>query len=131
MNMICLHRSARFYCSTTMIHHKMQFMISSDNINSFADLTGDFNPIHTKDGVVHGTYLLGLVSGIVAKNYPKSRLLDLNAKFTKACLANTNIEVQVSVPERPRKLFKALFSVTDIVNGDTLVLGDVKIMLHK
>jgi len=48
--------------------------ITKEEVLQYAELTGDFNPVHLgddkDDGLVHGALLLGLVSGLVATRLP-------------------------------------------------------------
>ena len=113
----------------TEVNHHKSFTIGKKDIDVYADLTGDKNPIHIEESVVHGTHLLGLVSSVVAQNYPRSKLVDLQAKFASPCLANTSVEVEVSMPSKTRKLTSALFSIKDAGTKTILVSGQVKILL--
>ena len=117
----------RAYC--TEVQHHQLFTISKKDVVAYADLTGDKNPVHIEQNIVHGTYLLGLVSSVIAKNYSGSKLVDLQAKFGNPCIAKTSVQVEVSMPNKTRKLTSAPFSIRDAETRNILVSGKVKILL--
>ena len=53
----------------------LQKLISKEDIAAFATLSGDKNPLHVEDGVVHGMYLGALVSNLVGMQLPGERAL--------------------------------------------------------
>ena len=120
------------HCSTRAYrHHELNKIISVKEISAYADLTGDFNPVHVEDNVVHGTFLLGLISGVIATNYPRAKLIDLSANFKQACRAETNINIKVSMPTNPRKITLAPFVITSLEKEECIVDGNVKVLLRK
>ncbi len=71
--------------------------VTAKDVQEFGRLTGDTNPIHF-DGdaaIVHGVYLLGLVSraaGTVCPG-PGSIVLNLESKFVRACPVGSTVRV--------------------------------------
>ena len=59
---------------------KSDRFISEDDVQTFADITGDDNPIHVDEEyaresrfghrVVHGVFLLGLISKVLGRDFP-------------------------------------------------------------
>src|SRR3989344_6555478 len=49
---------------------KIEHTITKEEVKKFAALSGDFNPIHTHDGVVHGMFLGALVSRLIGMELP-------------------------------------------------------------
>ena len=84
----------------------------------YAELTGDFNPVHLGDdkseGVVHGALLLGLVSGLVASRLPGpgTQLAGIQARFPRPCAVGTGVIVTVTLG-KVRKLTPVRFTVVD------------------
>ena len=109
--------------------------ITSKDLRLFGDLVGDHNPVHFKDGegaVVHGTLLLGLVSGLMATTLPGpgTVLTSLSSKFIKPCPCPTTVEVKV-VLGRVRKITKANFTIENKDKGEVVVEGEVSCFLTK
>ena len=112
--------------------------ITSHDLSVFGDLVGDHNPVHfrddgdSEDAVVHGTLLLGLVSGLMATTLPGpgTVLTNLSAKFVKPCPCPTTVEVKV-VLGRVRRITKATFTVENMEKGEVVVEGEVSCFLSK
>jgi len=103
--------------------------ITKEEVLQYAELTGDFNPVHLgddkDDGVVHGALLLGLVSGLVATRLPGpgTQLTGIQARFPRPCKVGTGVVVTVTLG-KVRKLTPVRFTVVDFWSRDTLVEGE-------
>jgi len=103
--------------------------ITKEEVLQYAELTGDFNPVHLgddkDDGVVHGALLLGLVSGLVATRLPGpgTQLTGIQARFPRPCKVGTGVIVTVTLG-KVRKLTPVRFTVVDFWSRDTLVEGE-------
>jgi len=112
--------------------------ITSEDLKVFGDLVGDHNPVHFNAGddnvgtVVHGTLLLGLVSGLMATSLPGpgTVLTNMTSKFVKPCPCPTTVEVKV-VLGRVRKITKADFTVKNMDKGEVVVMGEVSCFLSR
>lgn len=114
--------------------------ITSQDLRVFGDLVGDTNPVHfpgdhggdEQDAIVHGTLLIGLVSGLMASSVPGpgTVLTNLTVKFVKPCPCNITVEVKV-VLGRVRKVTKATFMVTNLEKGEVVLEGEVSCFLSK
>ena len=110
--------------------------ISREDLKAYGELVGDLNPIHFCEGdsdpIVHGTYLLGLVSGLMASKLPGpgTVLTNIDASFLKPCPCPVSLEMCV-ILGKVRKVTTAQFSVKNVINGDILVQGNVKCLLNK
>jgi 3-hydroxybutyryl-CoA dehydratase len=90
----------------------LQRFISKEDVQGFADVTGDDNPLHvdeeyaagTRFGhtVVHGVLLLGIVSKVLGRDYPGhgSIAVSITAKFLRPVPVGSEIEIQVKVVEK-------------------------------
>ena len=102
----------------------------------YADLVNDHNPVHLpgddddRPGIVHGTYLLGLVSGLIASTVPGpgTILTGLEVKFRSACPYPSTVEVTVEVG-KVRKLTKTSFTITNKETSDIILTGSASCML--
>jgi len=108
--------------------------ITKEEVLQYAELTGDFNPVHLgddkSDGVVHGALLLGLVSGLVASRLPGpgTQLAGIQARFPRPCKVGTGVIVTVTLG-KVRKLTPVRFTVVDFWSRETLVEGEAAAFL--
>jgi len=108
--------------------------ITKEEVLQYAELTGDFNPVHLgddkSDGVVHGALLLGLVSGLVASRLPGpgTQLAGIQARFPRPCAVGTGVIVTVTLG-KVRKLTPVRFTVVDFWSRETLVEGEAAAFL--
>jgi len=108
--------------------------ITKEEVLQYAELTGDFNPVHLgddkSDGVVHGALLLGLVSGLVASRLPGpgTQLAGIQARFPRPCAVGTGVVVTVTLG-KVRKLTPVRFTVVDFWSRETLVEGEAAAFL--
>lgn len=105
-------------------------VITNDDILKFAELTGDYNPIHIDSArnIAHGALLNGLVSGLIGTKLPGAGtiVIEQNLTFPKPCYAGDTVEVIVKIVS-VRKIIKCEYMC--IANGDKIVLeGEAKVM---
>ncbi len=86
--------------------------ISEADIQTFADVTGDDNPIHvdeeyargTRFGkrVIHGVMLLGLISKVLGRDFPGpgSIAVSLSCRFLRPVRLDSKVRVEVKVVEK-------------------------------
>lgn len=70
--------------------------ISQEEVSRFADLSGDHNPLHVRDGVSHGMLLASYFSRLVGMYLPgkKALYLSQDLRFVKAVNAGDKIQVK-------------------------------------
>ncbi|XP_019696146.1 hydroxyacyl-thioester dehydratase type 2, mitochondrial-like [Harpegnathos saltator] len=105
-------------------------VITNDDILKFAELTGDYNPIHVESArnIVHGAFLNGLVSGIIGTKLPGAGtiVIEQNLTFPKPCYAGESVEVIVKIVS-VRKIILCTYMC--IANGEKVVLeGEAKLI---
>lgn len=105
-------------------------VITNDDILKFAELTGDYNPIHVESArnIAHGALLNGLVSGIIGTKLPGpgTIVIEQNLTFPKPCYAGDTVEVTVKIVSI-RKIVMCTYMC--IANGDKVVMeGEAKLM---
>ncbi len=114
--------------------------ISQADVETFARITGDDNPIHLDEGfardskvgtrVIHGVLLLGVVSKVLGHDFPGpgSIAVSLGARFLRPVPLDTDVEVRVKitgkVPERGLLKAKVYLSVAGklAMGGDAVIL---------
>lgn len=85
--------------------------IGKSDVDDFARLSGDTNPIHSGDRpLVHGVYLAGLVSGVIGTKLPGDGtvLVSKNLRFPNACYAGDQVKIEVEI-QSIRKIIKCGF----------------------
>lgn len=95
--------------------------LSAEDVRTFADLTGDDNPIHvdeeyaetTRFGkpIVHGVLLLGIISKVLGRDFPGhgSIAVGISCRFLRPVPVGSEITVEVKISEKidKRKHVKA------------------------
>lgn len=104
--------------------------ITNNDILKFAELTGDYNPIHTESAknIVHGALLNGLVSGLIGTKLPGpgTIVIEQNLIFPKPCYAGDSVEIIVRIVS-VRKIIKCTYVC--IANENEVVLeGEAKLI---
>ena len=104
--------------------------ITGEEVRQYGDLVGDHNPLHQQ--IVHGTFLLGLVSGLMATSLPGpgTVLTGLNAKFVSPCVFPSTVELLVELG-RVRRITTAHFTLQDRDSGQVLLRGEASCYLSK
>lgn len=104
--------------------------VNKTDIDDFARLSGDTNPIHSGDHpAVHGVYLAGLVSGVIGTELPGDGtvLVSKNLRFPSACHAGDRVKIEVEI-QSIRKLIKCAFWCTV---GDKIVMEGTADVINK
>lgn len=108
--------------------------ISMEDVQTFADITGDDNPIHvdveyaesTRFGkpIVHGVLLLGIVSKALGRDFPGpgSVAVNISCRFVRPVPVGSEITVEVKVVEKIEK-YKHIKMRTYVYYGGKMVLG--------
>jgi acyl dehydratase len=114
--------------------------ISQEDVDAFAKLTGDHNPIHKAWGrtsdrpvIVHGALLNGLISGVIGTKLPGpgTVVVSQTLHFPIPCYAGEQVTVTVEVTS-VRKIIVCKFGCT--VNRDntiTVLHGEAKLIPMK
>ena len=107
--------------------------ITRQDVLVYADLVNDHNPVHLGvDGIVHGTLLLGLVSGLMASSLPGpgTILTGLEVRFSEAVPHPASVEVRVELG-RVRRITRAAFSVENKQTGRVVLSGEAGCLLTR
>ena len=108
--------------------------VTVQDCQNYAKITGDTNPIHFQgeSSIVHGTFLLGLVSSVMGTKCPGegTKVLEIQSKFVKPCPVGVTVKVTVNLLDK-RKISKADFVIKDF-NNDSLIYveGQAKLLLN-
>ena len=109
--------------------------ISREDVQAFAEISGDDNPIHVNDEyienhtkferpIVHGVFLLAVVSKVLGRDFPGhgSVAVAISSKFVRPVLVDSEITVEIKISEKieKRKMVKAK---TYIYCGGKMAVG--------
>ena len=129
------------------VGHEVTFetTVTQENINLFADVTGDHNPLHSdvdyalktrfKQPIAHGMFGAGIISAALGTRLAPSSVvvyLGQNLKFRAPVMAGDHITAQCSVtmvdPEKSRINLQ-----TNVVNQDgvEVIIGDAQVMIDE
>lgn len=87
-------------------------VLSAEDVRTFANLTGDDNPIHvdeeyareTRFGkpIVHGVLLLGIISKVLGRDFPGhgSIAVAISCRFLRPVPVGSEITVEVKISEK-------------------------------
>lgn len=125
--------TTRKYSSSNMA--KEIKIITQADVDQFADLTGDHNPIHkitqpNSRRLVHGALLNGLVSGVVATKLPGPGTIIISQEFSfpHKCVVDKQIEIVIHLLEN-RKIMKISYEC--VQDGHTVFIGTAKLIAEK
>src|SRR3972149_5649064 len=90
---------------------KWERHISADDVQRFAEIVGDLNPVHLdaefaensffKKRIVHGAFLAGLISKILGVDFPGEGTVYIsqNTVFKRPVYVDSTVRVEVKVTE--------------------------------
>ncbi|KAK4322612.1 hypothetical protein Pmani_006643 [Petrolisthes manimaculis] len=117
----------------------VQRTITQKEVEEFARLTGDWNPIHTDTAsaksrfeqcIVHGALLNGVVSGVIGTRLPGPGTVVARQElyFPNPCYTGEELLVTVKLASL-RKLSTIQFSCTTTDKGKVVLRGSAKLIL--
>lgn len=86
--------------------------ITAEDVQTFADITGDDNPIHVDEEyarksrfgkpVVHGVLLLGLISKVLGRDFPGhgSVAVGISCRFLRPVPVGSEVTLEVKVADK-------------------------------
>lgn len=117
--------------------------ITQDQIDAFAQVSGDHNPLHTNPEfarksifgrtVAHGVYGLSLISAVLGTYFPGFGTIYMSqeAKFLKPIFIDESVRIRVRVKElQPEK--KRMIITTTIIkeNDDIAIDGEARVQFN-
>lgn len=115
----------------------MKIKITKDMVLDFANLTGDFNPIHLdenyakntifKNPIIHGTFVSGFIGNKIAKEFNSPILKTLDLKFIKPIYVGSIVEINFKKIESDKN--HIFLNIEVISSGKLCVIGKSEIVL--
>lgn len=106
--------------------------ITKDDIAAFGALSGDINPLHMHDGVVHGMYLGALVSCLVGMQLPgeKALLLKESLSFKKPIHVGDAVEVVGTLTSKSEATHIITVAIAITVAGEVVTEGEAIVQVR-
>jgi 3-hydroxybutyryl-CoA dehydratase len=125
-------------------HFKWERQISADDVQRFAEIVGDLNPVHLdaefaeksffKKRIVHGAFLGGLISKVLGMDFPGQGTVYIsqNSVFKRPVYVDTVVSVEVKVTQVIGEKRRLVLD-TNIFNsnGEVCVAGSATVWLPK
>lgn len=114
--------------------------VPMQDVRTFADVTGDDNPIHIDEEagrasrfgqpVVHGVYVLGLASKVLGRDFPGagSIAVSIEAKFLRPVPVGETVTIEVKVAEKIERHRHVRIRLYAYVNGKMCVGGEAVVI---
>ena len=115
-------------------------VVTRDDVQTFADITGDDNPIHvdeeyaqsTRFGrpVVHGVLLLGIISKVLGRDFPGpgSVAVALSCRFLRPVPVGSEITVEIKISDKVERHKHVKCKVYIYHNGKMALGGDATLI---
>lgn len=107
-------------------------IITQKEVDAFAELTNDHNPIHrafdsNSTPIVHGAFLNGLVSGVIGTQMPGpgTIVVSQTLNYPHKCVVNKEIEIVVELIEQ-RKIVKVSYECKQ--DGKIVLFGTARLV---
>ena len=114
--------------------------IDMADVQTFADVTGDDNPIHVDpeaaresrfgEPVVHGVYVLGIASKVLGRDFPGpgSIAVSLSAKFLRPVPVGADVTIEVKVAEKIERYKHVRIKLYAYTNGKMSLGGEAVVI---
>lgn len=116
--------------------------ITPELISAFADVTGDYNPLHTDPAyaeprfggiIAHGVLLVGFFSALLATKLPGqgSVARSLNVRFKAAARPGDDVYLEVKVAELAPRMNKVVMEGRAFVGDRVILLITSEVLLEE
>ncbi len=128
--------------SVGMFHEKTM-IVDAEKINAFAELSGDFNPVHTDADyaaqsmfgkrIAHGALSASLISAILGNDLPGpgAIFVELNMRFRKPAFIDDEVTARAEVSEINEKNGRIKMKVSCMVDGKAIIRGEAGVVVPK
>ena len=121
--------------------HETHHTITEDDIELFAQVSGDRNPLHMDEAfakqtpfgqrIAHGALTASYISGILGNDLPGpgSIFVGLNMRFRRPVFIGSNVIVRVEVTEMQQRGNRVTLKVSCNVDGKAAISGEAIVMV--
>ncbi len=120
-----------------------KMLVTDEKIKAFAELSGDFNPLHLDEDyaattmfgkrIAHGALSASIISAILGNDLPGpgSIFTELNLRFRKPAFIDDEITARAEVAEINEKNGRVKMKVACLVNGKAIIRGEAGVVVMK
>ena len=120
--------------------HETVHEITADDIQRFAEVSGDFNPLHMSDEyaattmfekrIAHGALTASYISGILGNNLPGpgAVFVGLNMRFRRPVYIGDTVTARATVAEKIDRGNRVVLKIECIVDGKRVIAGDAEVV---
>ena len=121
--------------------HETHHTITEDDIELFAQVSGERNPLHMDEAfakqtpfgqrIAHGALTASYISGILGNDLPGpgSIFVGLNMRFRRPVFIGSNVIVRVEVTEMQQRGNRVTLKVSCNVDGKAAISGEAIVMV--
>ncbi|MEL6860898.1 MAG: MaoC family dehydratase [Pseudomonadota bacterium] len=121
--------------------HQTEHVITEDDIELFAQVSGDRNPLHMDEEfakqtpfgqrIAHGALTASYISGILGNDVPGpgSIFVGLNMRFRRPVFIGSHVTVKVEVTEMKERGNRVTLKVSCNVDGKAAISGEAMVMV--
>lgn len=118
-------------------------VVTGEKIDTFAELSGDFNPIHVDEEfakttmfggrIAHGALSASLISAILGNDLPGpgAVFVELNMRFRRPAMMGDEVTARAEVKEINERTGRVKMKVSCSVNGKQIIRGDAGVIVPK
>ena len=121
--------------------HQTEHVITEKDIELFAEVSGDRNPLHMDDAfakntpfgqrIAHGALTASYISGILGNDLPGpgSIFVGLNMRFRRPVYIGSHVTEKVEVTEMKERGNRVTLKVSCSVDGKAAISGEAHVMV--
>ena len=120
--------------------HETVHTITAADIDAFAEVSGDRNPLHMDDDyarttifgqrIAHGALTASYISGILGNNLPGPGAIftGLSMRFKRPVFIGSEVTVRAEVTDKQDRGNRVTLKVTCMVDGKTAIGGEAQVV---
>lgn len=120
--------------------HETEHVITEDDIQAFAEVSGDFNPLHMDEEfakntvfgqrIAHGALTASYISGILGNNLPGPGAIftHLSMRFRRPVFIGDHVTVRAEVAEKQDRGNRVTLKVSCSVDGKKVITGEAGVV---
>ncbi|MBD3769567.1 MAG: MaoC family dehydratase [Rhodobacterales bacterium] len=120
--------------------HETVHTITADDIQRFAEVSGDFNPLHMSDEyaattmfekrIAHGALTASYISGILGNNLPGpgAVFVGLNMRFRRPVYIGDTVTARAEIAEKIDRGNRVVLKIECIVDGKRVITGEAEVV---
>lgn len=120
--------------------HATVHKITEDDIQKFAEVSGDYNPLHMDDDfakttvfgqrIAHGALTASYISGILGNNLPGPGAIftGLSMRFRRPVFIGDTVTVRATVSDKQDRGNRVTLKVECVVNDKRVITGEAQVV---